>query len=55
MSFQNPTSPEEVEILWRKDWDSSQSGDQSKLYVWVNNKRVAESDDLTTPMIINLP
>ena len=45
----------DVEILWRKDWDSNQPGDQSKLYVWVDNQRVAESDDLTAPLEVRLP
>ena len=45
----------DVDILWKKDWDSKQPGDQSKLYVWVDGKRVAESDDLTEPLEVNLP
>ena len=45
----------DVDILWKKDWDSKQPGEQSKLYVWVDGKRVAESDDLTEPLEVNLP
>ena len=45
----------EVEILWKKDWDATQDGDQSKLYVWVDGKRVAQSDDLTVPLVVQLP
>lgn len=45
----------DVEILWKRDWNSNQSGDQSKLYVWVDGGRVAESDDLTKPLEVSLP
>jgi hypothetical protein len=45
----------DVEILWKRDWDSEQAGDQSKLYVWVDGERVAESDDMTAALEVNLP
>ena len=45
----------EVDILWKKDWDKDQPGDQSKLYVWVDGDRVATSDTLTTPLEVVLP
>jgi hypothetical protein len=45
----------DVEILWKRDWDSEQTGDQSKLYVWVDGERVAESDDMTAALVVKLP
>lgn len=45
----------DVEILWRRDWDSEQAGDQGKLYVWVDGERVAESDDVTAALEVSLP
>ena len=45
----------DIEILWRKDWDNNQPGNQSKLYVWVNDERVAENDDITKPLEVKLP
>ncbi len=45
----------EVDIIWKKDWDNDWPGNQSKLYVWVDNKRVAESDRLNQPLTVRLP
>ena len=45
----------DVEILWKEDWDGGQPGDQSKLYVWVDGKRIAESNDITKPLEVQLP
>ena len=44
----------EVEILWKKDWDDKKEGDQSKLYVWLDGERVAESPDLSRPLEVSL-
>jgi hypothetical protein len=45
----------DVEILWKRDWDSEQAGDQGKLYVWVDGERVAESEDITVALEVSLP
>ena len=45
----------EVEILWRKDWNPDEPGDQGKLFVWVDGKRAAQSDDLNRPLKVPLP
>jgi hypothetical protein len=45
----------DVEILWKRDWDSEQVGDQSKLYVWVDGERVAENDNITAALEVSLP
>ena len=45
----------DVEILWKKDWDSHKPGNQSKLFVWIDGERVAESDDVSTPLEVSLP
>lgn len=44
-----------VDILWKKDWDSEQPGNQSKLYVWIDGERVAENSNLTQRLKVNLP
>jgi arylsulfatase A-like enzyme len=45
----------DVDIIWKKDWDDDRAGNQSKLYVWIDNKRVAESDLLNQPLTVRLP
>ena len=45
----------DVDILWKKDWDAKLPGDQSRLYVWVDGKRIAQSEDLTARLELNLP
>ena len=45
----------DVDIIWKKDWDNDRPGNQSKLYAWVDNKRVAESDRLNQPLTVRLP
>ena len=39
----------DIDILWKEDWSSKTPGMQSKLFVWVDGKRVAESNDLNSP------
>ena len=45
----------EIDILWKKDWDESRTGNQSKLVIWVDGKRTAESDQLTSALKVQLP
>ena len=45
----------EVDILWKKDWDESKPGNQSKLIVWIDGKRAAESSKLTRALQVPLP
>lgn len=45
----------DIEILWKKDWDENRPGNQSKLIVWIDGKRAAESAELTQPLEISLP
>ena len=44
----------DIDILWKDDWSATTPGKQSKLFVWVNGKRVAESDDLNSPLRLSL-
>ncbi len=44
----------DVEILWRRDWDAEEPGDQGGLYVWVDGERVAETTDITQPLVVKL-
>ncbi len=45
----------DIEILWKKDWDKSKPGNQSKLIVWIDGKRAAESSKLTRALQVPLP
>ena len=45
----------DVDIIWKKDWDNDRAGNQSKLYVWIDSKRVAESDLLNDALTVRLP
>ena len=45
----------DIDIIWKKDWDSNLPGNQSKLHVWVDNKRIAESDLLNRRLTVRLP
>ncbi|MGB0655750.1 MAG: sulfatase-like hydrolase/transferase [Pirellulales bacterium] len=44
----------DVDILWKEDWSSTTPGMQSKLFVWVDGRRVAESNDLNSPLQVSL-
>jgi hypothetical protein len=44
----------DIDILWKKDWSSATPGMQSKLFVWVDGKRVAQSNDLNSPLQVSL-
>ena len=44
----------DVDILWKEDWSSTTPGMQSKLFVWVDGKRVAQSNDLNSPLQVSL-
>ncbi|MHC8948911.1 MGH1-like glycoside hydrolase domain-containing protein [Sphingobacterium hungaricum] len=45
----------DVDVIWKKDWDTNKPGDQSMLCVWVNNKLVSTSPKLNAKLEINLP
>ncbi|RPF89749.1 MAG: arylsulfatase [Roseibacillus sp. TMED18] len=45
----------EVDILWRKDWDPKEPGDQGKLIVWVDGRRAGESPSVNLPVKVHLP
>tara|TARA_B100000927_G_C16286392_1_gene397675 strand:- start:6 stop:695 length:690 start_codon:yes stop_codon:yes gene_type:complete len=45
----------EVDVLWRKDWDPKEPGDQGKLIVWVDGRRAGESPSLNLPVKVQLP
>lgn len=44
----------DIDIVWKKDWQPDQEGNQSMLCVWVDNKLVAKSDSLNSVININL-
>ena len=44
-----------IEIIWKKDWDKLKPGNQSKLIVWVDGERAAESKELTQALKVQLP
>ncbi|TJZ62880.1 hypothetical protein FAZ15_00800 [Sphingobacterium olei] len=44
----------DVDIIWKKDWDPQQPGDQSMLCVWVDKKLVGKRPKLNGKLIINL-
>ena len=44
----------DVDILWKEDWSSTTPGMQSKLFVWVDGKRVAQSNDLNSSLQVSL-
>ena len=45
----------DVDIIWRKDWEPGEPGDQSRLYIWGDGERVAESDRLNHAVKVELP
>jgi hypothetical protein len=45
----------EIDIIWKKDWDTDMAGNQSKLRVWVDGKLVAESESLNDKLTVALP
>ena len=44
----------DIDILWKEDWSSTTPGMQSKLFVWVDGKGVAQSNDLNSPLQVSL-
>lgn len=44
----------DVDIIWKKDWDPQQPGDQSMLCVWVDKKLVRKSPTLNTRLVVSL-
>jgi len=45
----------DIDIIWKKDWDSSQAGNQSALHVWIDGKHAASSSTLLEPLTVQLP
>lgn len=44
----------DIDIIWKKDWDTDKPGEQGKLCVWVDNKLVAMSSSLNDELNIHL-
>jgi len=44
----------DVDIIWKKDWDTKKSGNQSKLCVWVDGKLAASSPSLNSKLLVKL-
>jgi hypothetical protein len=44
----------EIDIIWKKDWDTNKPGDQSKLCVWVDNQLKGSTDSLNEVLNIKL-
>lgn len=44
----------DIDIIWKKDWDEQQEGDQSRLCVWVDQKLVASSMELNKKLVVEL-
>lgn len=56
--MQDPNKDSQERLLfWQHEthWDKDRAGNQSKLYVWIDSKRVAESDLLNHPLSVRLP
>ncbi len=45
----------DIDIIWKKDWDENEAGNQSFLCVWVDNKLVASNKSLSEKINITLP
>lgn len=45
----------DIDIIWKKDWDNKQAGDQSRLCVWVDSKLTKQSTSLNDKLIVILP
>ncbi|WDF70079.1 trehalase family glycosidase [Sphingobacterium oryzagri] len=45
---------QDIDIIWKKDWDKDRPGDQSKLCVWVNKKLRASSTNLHAKLVVEL-
>lgn len=45
----------DIDIIWKKDWDEQQSGDQSKLCIWVDGNLVSKTSSLHQKVVIELP
>ncbi len=45
----------DIDIIWKKDWDTKKAGNQSRLCVWVNGKLTAESESLNDKLTVVLP
>lgn len=43
-----------IDIVWKKDWDKKESGDQSKLCIWVDGKLVSKTNKLGDKLVVEL-
>ncbi len=44
----------DIDIIWKKDWNPNQPGDQSRLCVWVDQKLVASQQNLNKELKVKL-
>jgi hypothetical protein len=44
----------DIDIIWKKDWNNTKEGDQSKLCVWVDGVLVAKANSLNDKLVIEL-
>lgn len=44
----------DIDIIWKKDWESNTPGDQSRLCVWVDGKLAAVSNELNKELVVAL-
>ena len=45
----------DIDIIWKKDWNPQQSGNQSMLCIWVDQQLVCESPTLNAKLVVSLP
>ncbi len=45
----------DVDVIWKKDWDPKQPGNQEQLCVWVDGKLKATSPSINQKLTVNLP
>jgi peptidoglycan/LPS O-acetylase OafA/YrhL len=45
----------DIDIVWKKDWDTQKAGAQSRLCVWVDGKLAASSQSLHNRITVQLP
>ncbi len=44
----------DVDIVWKKDWDADEEGNQSQLCVWVDDQLVAKQNSLNDKLTVEL-
>ena len=45
----------DIDIIWKKDWDRNQEGNQSQICIWVDGKLIAKNHTLNEKIIVELP